>query len=199
MTVFAISLKIGIISDSFNALGGMDKNIECGYLPPDIEILQDDSGTDEGRGMAQVVHASAKNAKIAFYAPDGSLADFANGIQALYEAGVDVIADDLGTPGEPFFQWGPVATAANAVARDHGIPYFSAIGNNAGGSWAGGPYQAGPCPDWVPEGRATSCHVFENGKNFQKIELLRSTDALQFEFQFASPSKNSGPVRANAS
>ena len=44
--------------------------------------------------MAQVIYASAKDIKIAFYGPD-NMADFAVGIMKLKEAGCDVIVDDL--------------------------------------------------------------------------------------------------------
>ena len=59
-----------------------------------MEILKDGDNDDEGRGMAQVIYASAKDIKIAFYGPD-SQADFAVGIKKLKEAGCDVIVDDL--------------------------------------------------------------------------------------------------------
>ena len=45
--------------------------------------------------MAQVIYASAKDIKIAFYGAN-SQADFAMGIMKLKEAGCDVIVDDLG-------------------------------------------------------------------------------------------------------
>ena len=38
---------------------------------------------------------------------------------------------------EPFFQDGVIAQAANVVARDRGVPYFSAAGNDGRGSWEG--------------------------------------------------------------
>ena len=60
-----------------------------------MEILKDKSGEDEGRAMAQVIYASAKDIKIAFYGAN-SQADFAMGIMKLKEAGCDVIVDDLG-------------------------------------------------------------------------------------------------------
>ena len=38
---------------------------------------------------------------------------------------------------EPFFQDGILAQAANVVARDRGVPYFSAAGNRGKSSWEG--------------------------------------------------------------
>ena len=69
-------IKIGIISESFNLLNGMQKDIELGVLPQMNETvgrgktfnLQHDDGepTDEGRAMAQLVHSIAPGAEIYF-------------------------------------------------------------------------------------------------------------------------------------
>src|SRR5262245_36749879 len=69
-------IKIGIISDSFNSLGTMNAGITSGNLPgpgnpngftTPVNILKDDSGTDEGRGMAEIVHDVAPGAQILFH------------------------------------------------------------------------------------------------------------------------------------
>ncbi|HUL48092.1 MAG TPA: S8 family serine peptidase [Steroidobacteraceae bacterium] len=86
--------------------------------------------TDEGRAMLQIVHAVAPSAALAFYTADNNEADFANGIQALANAGAKVIADDVGYFDEPFFQDGLVAQAIDSVATQ-GVAYFSAAGNDS--------------------------------------------------------------------
>ena len=58
-----------------------------------------------------------------------SEADFASGIQALVNAGAQVIADDVTYFDEPFFQDGLLAQAANS-ANAAGVAYFSAAGNS---------------------------------------------------------------------
>ena len=67
-----------IISDSFNALGGMDEDIALGVLPnmnrtdsrgnPYI-VSEAGYGEDEGRAMAQLVHAIAPDAELYFATP----------------------------------------------------------------------------------------------------------------------------------
>ncbi len=68
---------------------------------------------DEGRAMMQIVQDVAPGAKLAFHTAVESEADFANGIQALVNAGAQVIADDVTYFDEPFFQDGLLSQAAN--------------------------------------------------------------------------------------
>ena len=79
--------------------------------------------------MMQIVHDVAPGAKLAFHTAVESEADFANGIQALVNAGAQVIADDVTYFDEPFFQDGLLAQAANE-ANAAGVAYFSAAGNS---------------------------------------------------------------------
>src|SRR5208337_4265332 len=121
-------------------------DITSGALPSIVNVLEeadcsnylfpDSAGqptglpfSDEGRAMLQIVHAVAPGASLAFHTGDNSEADFANGIQALANAGAKVIADDLGYYDEPFFQDGLIAQAIDTV-ESHGAAYFSAAGND---------------------------------------------------------------------
>ncbi len=121
-------------------------DITSGALPSIVNVLEeadcsnylfpDSAGqptglpfSDEGRAMLQIVHAVAPGASLAFHTGDNSEADFANGIQALANAGAKVIADDLGYYDEPFFQDGLIAQAIDTV-ESQGAAYFSAAGND---------------------------------------------------------------------
>ena len=84
---------------------------------------------DEGRAMMQIVQDVAPGAKLAFHTAVESEADFASGIQALVNAGAQVIADDVTYFDEPFFQDGLLSQAANS-ANAAGVAYFSAAGNS---------------------------------------------------------------------
>src|SRR5262249_20191488 len=84
-SVDGTGIKVGVISDSFNrtAPGGDDmaQDIRTGDLPVDTTILQDYTGsgpTDEGRGMAQLVHDLAPGSPIEFATGEGGQANFAN-------------------------------------------------------------------------------------------------------------------------
>lgn len=124
-------IRIGVLSDSFNALGGYATDILTGDLPPNVLVLEDLAGgglIDEGRAMLQLIHDVAPGAELAFNTAFTGQAGFANGILALRAAGSDIIVDDIGYFNAPFYSDGIVAQAATAVAND-GALYFSSAGN----------------------------------------------------------------------
>lgn len=129
-------ITVGVLSDSFNFVkypgnvDGVAQDIATGDLPQDTQILEDSGTTDEGRGMAQLIHDVAPGAAIKFAtAFVGGEAHFAENILALAAAGSDIIVDDVSYFSEPYFQDGLVAQAVNTVFAQ-GIPYFSSAGNS---------------------------------------------------------------------
>jgi hypothetical protein len=101
-------------------------------VPPGVEVLDNGPcpGSDEGRGMVQLVHDVAPGAAQKFHTAFNTLVDFADGILELQEAGSDVIVDDVIYFAENMFSDGIIAQAADeAVAR--GAAYFSSAGNQA--------------------------------------------------------------------
>ncbi|GEO02686.1 hypothetical protein AAE02nite_03500 [Adhaeribacter aerolatus] len=129
--VSGVGSKVGVISDSYSSdPAGVAAGISSGDLPADAQILLDAvGGTDEGRGMAEIIHDVAPGAKIAFHTALGGQAVFANGIQKLAQAGCNIIVDDVIYYGEPMFQDGIIAQAVDEVVKKD-IAYFSAAGNN---------------------------------------------------------------------
>ena len=105
-------------------------------LPTDTAILDNGPcpGSDEGRGMAQLIHDVAPGASIKFHTAFNSEFDFAEGIIELADAGADVIVDDVVYFAEPFFSDGMIAQAVDIVAAN-GVPYFSSAGNQARDSY----------------------------------------------------------------
>jgi hypothetical protein len=134
LSVNGSGIRVGVLSDSFNNLGGAAADEADGALPPasDIEVLKDlpSGGTDEGRAMMQIIHDIAPGASLAFYTAFDSEQDFANGILALAAAGCKVIVDDVSYFDEPFFQNGVVAQAIQTVEAE-GVTYVTAAGNDA--------------------------------------------------------------------
>lgn len=129
------STTIGVLSDSYNCLGGAQTDIETGDLPDDVKVLKEypfcESGaTDEGRAMLQLIHDIAPGAKLLFHTAFISATDFAQGIQRLADAGAHVIVDDVGYFDMPMFQDGPIAQSVNEV-KARGVSYFSSAGNSA--------------------------------------------------------------------
>lgn len=128
-------VTIGVLSDSYNCLGGEAGDIASGDLPADVKVLKEypfceDGASDEGRAMMQLIHDIAPGAKLMFYTAFVSAVDFAAGIQALADAGADIIVDDVGYFAMPMFQEGPIAQSVNEV-KARGVSYFSSAGNSA--------------------------------------------------------------------
>jgi hypothetical protein len=148
-------IKVGVLSDSYNYLGGAAADVASGDLPgagnpngytTPVTVLADDGETDEGRGMLQLIHDVAPAATLAFATANGGQAAFANHIDSLRRiAGANIIVDDVFYYFEPMFQDGVIAQAVDTVVAA-GVPYFSSAGNQARQSyeslWRSGPVLA---------------------------------------------------------
>lgn len=132
-------IKIGVLSDSYDAKGGAAANVASGDLPgvgnPEgdltpVTVLADYSGgSDEGRAILQVIHDLAPKAQLFFATADLGEASFADNIQTLRDSfGCNVIVDDVFYFDEPVFQDGIVAQAVNIVTAS-GALYFASAGN----------------------------------------------------------------------
>ena len=125
-------IRVGILSDSFNVLGGAAADVAAGNLPAGgVQVLAEGpaGSHDEGRAMAELIHQIAPGATLLFHTATAGEASFAAGINALVAAGCNVIVDDVAYLNEPFFQQGGPIDAAvqNAIAA--GVSYFTAAGN----------------------------------------------------------------------
>jgi len=127
-------VTVGVLSDSFNCLGGAFAGVVSGDLPAAITVLEEgpcaEGLTDEMRALAEVVHDVAPGAAIAAHSSrNGGQANFALGILDLANAGAQVITDDVIFFAEPMFQDGIIAQAIDFV-KARGVSYFSAAGND---------------------------------------------------------------------
>ncbi|MEO1511851.1 MAG: hypothetical protein AAFU70_07255, partial [Planctomycetota bacterium] len=138
-------IRIGIVSDSFNSDGLLGQAVASGDIPPNVTILRDDLdlfSLDEGRAMAEIIHDIAPGAELVFHSAFNNPATFVFeeslqfAFNALANAGVDIIVDDVFSFDSPFFQDGLAADAAQN-AFEQGIPFFSAAGNDGNESWEG--------------------------------------------------------------
>jgi len=136
-------ITVGVMSDSFDTLGGAAADIASGDLPAaGVTVINGESSAcgslifciDEGRAMLQIVHDIAPGADLLFHTALSSVVDFANGITALAAAGADVIVDDLAYLNEPMFQDGVVAQAVDSAVAG-GVAYYSAAGNQGRNSY----------------------------------------------------------------
>ncbi len=146
LNVSGLGNTIGVLSDSYDNLGGATADVIAGELPGNgnpngyttaVNVLSDmtSGGLDEGRAMLQTVHDIAPGAELAFATATLGQAAFAQSITDLHEtAGANLIVDDVMYYAEPFFQDGIIAQAIdNAYAE--GVGYFVAAGNNADHSY----------------------------------------------------------------
>ena len=194
-------VTVGVLSDSFNCLGGAATDVASGDLSP-VTVLQESStcggssgGTDEGRAMLQIVHDIAPGASLAFATANGGTANLANNILALKNSGANVIVDDAIYPNELMFQDGIVAQAVNNVVAG-GAAYFSSAGNWARNSYQsafkpGGKFDPGAIPSapGVPPFFGGTAHNFDPGSGtdvFQRITLPPGA-GLSMSLQWDSP------------
>ena len=131
-------VQVGVLSDSDNILGGAAADVASGDLPAaGVQIIQEGpaGSEDEGRAMLQIVHDVAPGASLAFASSATGEGRFATNIQALANAGANIITDDYTDYDEPMFQEGIVAQAVDNVVTKQGVAYFSSAGNFASQSY----------------------------------------------------------------
>jgi hypothetical protein len=173
-------IRIGILSDSFDCLGGAAAGVVSGDLPPGTTVLLDGcaiGGTDEGRAMAELIHDVAPGAILGFHIAGVGQAGFADGITAL--AGpmfnADIIVDDILYLREYMFQDGIVAQAVDNVVAS-GVAYFSAARNDGRQSYESTFRASNFVVDLDGDGQPDGClHDFDPGPGddpFQSITFL---------------------------
>jgi Ca2+-binding RTX toxin-like protein len=121
-------VHVGVLSDSYNYLGGAATDKASGDLPAVVTVLEDDGTTDEGRAMLQIVHDIAPDSSLSFATAWGGMANFADNILALADNGADVIVDDVEYFAELTFVDDLISQAIEAVSADGSI-YLTSNGN----------------------------------------------------------------------
>ncbi|GAB3567222.1 hypothetical protein GCM10027578_17720 [Spirosoma luteolum] len=176
--------KVGVLSDSYNALGGAPAGVTSGDLPAGVQVIDDylvGGATDEGRAMAEIVHDVAPGAAIAFNTAFKGQAGFAKGIIDLANAGCNIIVDDVYYFAEPFFQDGIIAQAVDQVVSNNKATYFSSAGNQARQS-----YQSAFRNSGINLPGYGLAHDFGGGDVYQKITIPPGA-SLQLIFQWDDP------------
>ena len=182
--VTGAGVKIGVLSDSFNLTnpatasypGGdnMASNIAGDDLPANTTILQDltSGGADEGRGMAQLIHDLAPGASIEFATAFTGLANFANNIIALSNAGAKIIVDDVVYFAELAYQEDAISQAIDQVTAA-GVTYFSSSGNEGARGYQGTWVDGGAQTIGTAQGGSRSEHFmqFAPGQNYMTIDV----------------------------
>jgi len=123
-------VRVGVISDGIDGLAAAQAAGELGavVVPSDGRCRAGAGG--EGVALLEIVHDLAPGAELLFSGAATSL-EFIDAVRCLVAAGVDVLVDDLGFYGEPYFKDGPVAVAVRETV-EAGVSYVTAAGNDAG-------------------------------------------------------------------
>jgi hypothetical protein len=127
-------VRIGVISDSYNSLGGAAAGVLSGDLPSNVVVLSDQLGTDEGRGMIELIHDLAPGAEVYFHAVGNTPEDMASAMERLAAAGCSIIVDDVSFFNEPLFQDGIIAQTIDRLTNQ-GVAMFGSAGNAAANSF----------------------------------------------------------------
>ena len=141
-------IKVGVISGdcgstSSDIVSGnityLDRSIASGDLTTRPFLIIDSANNPpgitsrihEGLEMMEIVQDLAPKAQLAFATGVWGMVDFANKIDALAQAGCNIITDDLLYDEEPMFEDGEVAKTIERASNIHQIVYTAAAGNLA--------------------------------------------------------------------
>jgi hypothetical protein len=153
-------IKVGIVSDGSDdwhtsrASGDLPQNVTtygtCTIGVADPQNCRPGGGKcNEGTAMAEIIHDLAPDAELAIAAAGTSL-EFIQQINRLAtEFRADMIVDELGFYGEPYFEDGEIAKAVAALPSK--VLYVSAAGNSANSHFAG-----------IQSGFSSCCGISDN-------------------------------------
>ena len=164
-SISGIGVKLCALSDGIRSLAASQA---AGELPA-VDVLPGQAGPtnrDEGTAMLEILHDVAPRAQLGYATAWTSDASFADNIRALrFQAGCDVIVDDILYFNEHPFQDGLIARAVNDVTAD-GALYFSAAGNEGNMlDGTAGNYEADFVDSGLQAGKfAGAAHDFDPGR-----------------------------------
>ncbi len=195
LCVDGTGVKVGVMSDSYDRLGGSAGGVVSGDLPgkknpngykTPIDVVQDFTfrGADEGRAMLEIVHDVAPGAALAFHTTLLGQSGFAQGIRQLAKANCDIIIDDWKYFAEPFFQDGIITQAIDEVVAK-GATYLTFAGNHARLSYE----KEFRGKKIKINGEKVTAHNFKGGDVFQRILVppgRTMTISLQWKDRYAS-------------
>ncbi len=130
-------VRVGIISD------GVDhwtSSRDYGDLPSTFQVLNNRYHAwyggyyDEGTAMSEIVYDIAPGASLSFSDAGNSEASFNSSIDALINAGCNVIVDDIIYLSERMFEDGAIAQHVDQVTAS-GVRYISSAWNQATDTW----------------------------------------------------------------
>ena len=198
--VMGAGVTIGVLSDSFNSLGGAAADVASGDLPAaGVRVLQEGpaTGADEGRAMCQLIYDLAPGSPLIFstaYNTEGAFAQHIRDLANPALGNCKVIVDDVRYFEEPFFQDGVIAQAVTDVVTNHGVAYFASNGNYADKSYEN------TAPQFVANANGVRCLNFDGSglstDLTQRVTIV-NRDTFYPILQWSDPFYTSGGVRTD--
>jgi len=191
LAVNGSGITVGVISNAVDQLATLqaagDLPPNCPAGPPCVSILpgQAGSGNSEGTAMMEIVNSLAPGANLIFATGNGGVANMANNIVGLKNAGAKVIVDDETYFAEPIYQDGTIAQAVNTVVSAS-VAYFSSAANDGNkangtsGTWEGD-YSGASLPG-VLTGTGVSALDFGGGNTGNIITQNPSTQCITLKW-----------------
>ena len=184
-------VKIGIISDSFDADGNANLEAQEGYLPETasgtsaVEVLADGpaGSSDEGRAMAELIYATAPGASLDFATSGPSEASMAASVAALVDDGCTIIVDDISFGDTPFYQVAGTLDTGVEAAVAKGVNYFTAAGNY-GNAFLD--QHLNLTRKTLYDGTTARAQIFSNGTPYDGITAVAGT-TVQIDLQWTAP------------
>ena len=181
-------IGIGVVSNGVRSLADRQASDD---LPARVTVLPGQGGRgDEGTALLEIVHDLAPGAELYFATGFGGEAQMAENIEALCEAGANVIVDDIGYTLEAAFQDGIVSKGVNAAVAD-GCFFFSSGGNDGNltygttGVWEGD-YTAGT--SLIVDGETLGVrHDFGGGMEANEVSSSGFGGVSAIVLQWADP------------
>jgi hypothetical protein len=191
-------VKVGVISDGVDSLAS-----EQGKIPPNlppVNVISGQAGSgDEGTAILEVVYTLAPGATLYFATANPSQAQMASNIQALANAGCNIIVDDIGYFEEGPFQDDTIAKVVDAVTAA-GVFYFVAAGNSGNeltgtsGTWQGDFVDSGTTLTAISakETGSYTLHSFGAGFNYDQLTAASEVPVINggtgwYELMWSDP------------
>lgn len=175
-------IKVGVISDGVNHIADSQKT---GDLPPNVKILSNSYGGDEGTAMLEIIHDIAPDAELYFHDCGRNKIAFNRAIDNLISAGCNIICDDVGWLTEPYFEDGIIANHISEITSSKNIIYISAAGNSANRHFQGNFFNRGDNFMDFSYGRSKYQGLYAQLKNGGQFIAV-----LQWDDKFGESSNN---------
>ena len=180
-------VTVAILSDSFNCLGGMEKDKQTGDLPQSLLLLEEaldcTRTTDEGRALMQIVHDIAPDATLIFQSSSNGLAKTANAIlDVAFKHKANVIIDDMKSLSANFYQEDAISQAIKKVTKA-GVVYVTAAGNSGRNAYDSA-YN-----EYINTAFELNAHDFDNSSEVDIYQRLHVPEGAGFRLvlQWDSP------------